>query len=88
MTDPQVAALIEEGPPADFTGAERAAIAFGEEMTREPAGVGEAVWQEVRKHWDERQIVEIAAVAALFNSFNRFNNALQVDLTVYPEKLG
>jgi hypothetical protein len=32
--------------------------------------------------------VEIAAVACMFNSFNRFNNALGVDLTVYPKKLG
>jgi alkylhydroperoxidase family enzyme len=88
VTEAQIACLLEEAPSADFTDAERAAIAFGEELTRHPQGVREEAWGELRKHWDERQAVEIAAVAAMFNSFNRFNNALGVDLTVYPKKLG
>ena len=87
-TDPQIAALLDEGPPADFAPGEQAALAFAEEMTKRPQGVREETWEELRKHWSERQVVEIVAVAAMFNSFNRFNNALQVDLTVYPSKLG
>ena len=47
----------------------------------------DATFEELRRHWDERQIVEITATAALFNSFNRFNSALGVDLTVYPKNL-
>jgi uncharacterized peroxidase-related enzyme len=88
VTDPQLAALLEEGPAADFTPAEQAALAYAEELTKQPKGVRDATWEELRRHWDERQIVEITAVIGLFNSFNRFNNALQVDLTVYPAKLG
>ena len=88
MTEAQIACLLEESPTADFTDAERAAVAFGEELTKHPQGVREETWTELRKHWDERQVVELVAVAAMFNSFNRFNNALQVDLTVYPKKLG
>lgn len=69
---------------AQFTPAERAAIAFSEEMTKRPEGVSDPTFAELRRHWDDRQVVEIAAVAALFNSFNRFNNALGVEPTVYP----
>ena len=87
MTEAQVSCLLDSGN-ADFTPAERAAIAFGEELTRSPQGVAETTFAELQKHWNERQIVEITAVACLFNSFNRFNNALGVDLTVYPQKLG
>ena len=87
MTEAQVGCLLDSGS-ADFTPAEQSAISFGEELTRNPAGVPEATFVELRKHWNERQIVEIAAVACMFNSFNRFNNALQVDLTAYPAKLG
>ncbi len=72
---------------ADFTPAERAAIAFAEELTKSPAGIADATFAELRRHWNERQIVEITATACLFNSFNRFNNALGVDLTVYPGSL-
>jgi len=79
--------LLDSGN-AEFTPAERAAIAFGEELTLKPKGVADATFAELRQHWNERQIVEITATACLFNSFNRFNNALGVDLTVYPKSLG
>ena len=87
MTEEQVGCLTGAGTAA-FTPAEQAAITFGEELTRNPAGISDATFAELRKHWNERQIVEITAVACMFNSFNRFNNALGVDLTVYPMKLG
>lgn len=81
-----MACLLDQGK-ADFTPAERAAVAFAEELTRNPAAVADAAFAELRRHWSERQAVEIAAVACLFNAFNRFNNALGVDLTVYPGSL-
>jgi alkylhydroperoxidase family enzyme len=84
----QIACLLDEGPAAEFTEAERAAVDFAEELTKYPQGVRDEAWTALRKHWDERQAVELVAVAAMFNSFNRFNNALGVDLTVYPKKLG
>lgn len=37
--------------------------------------------RELRRRWTEEQVVEIAAVAGLFNYFNRFNNALGVPPT-------
>jgi alkylhydroperoxidase family enzyme len=86
VTEAQVSCLLDAGN-AEFTPAEKAAVAYGEELTLHPQGVSEAVFAELRKHWNERQIVEITAVACLFNSFNRFNNALGVDLTVYPKSL-
>jgi len=86
VTEAQVSCLLDSGN-ADFTPAERAAIAFAEELTRHPQGVADATFADLGRHWNERQIVEITAVACLFNSFNRFNNALGVDLTVYPKTL-
>ena len=88
MTDPQLAALQAEPSAAEFSPAEQAAIAYAEEMTREPRGVADATWEELKRHWNDRQIVEITAVAALFNSFNRFNNALDIEPTTYPKPLG
>ena len=81
-----MACLLDTGK-ADFTPAEKAALAFAEALTRTPAGVSEPLFAELRSQWNERQIVEITATACLFNSFNRFNNALGVDLTVYPGSL-
>ena len=87
VTEAQVSCLTDASK-ATFTPAEQAAINYGEALTLHPDGVPEPVFTELKKHWSERQIVEITAVAAMFNAFNRFNNALQVDLTVYPAKLG
>jgi len=81
-----VASLQDQGT-AEFTPAEKAVLAFAEEMTRPPGEVSPATFEELRKHWNERQVVEIATVAALFNFTNRWNNALGVDLTVYPASL-
>jgi alkylhydroperoxidase family enzyme len=67
--------------------AERAALDYAEELTRNPRAVSGATFAELRRHWNERHIVEITAVACLFNAFNRFNNALEMDLTVYPKPL-
>lgn len=85
VTQEQIDALCDKGE-AEFTPAEGAAIRFAEEMTFDPAKVPDETFGELRKHWDERQIVEITAVAGLFNYFNRFNNALETDLTKYPKK--
>jgi alkylhydroperoxidase family enzyme len=64
-----------------FTPAERAALAFAERMTTDAHGVDEEVWAELRAHFDEGQIVELAAVIGLFNYFNRFNDALRIQVT-------
>lgn len=64
-----------------FTPAERAALTLAERMTTDPHGVDEEVWAELRALYDEGQIVELAAVIGLFNYFNRFNDALHVEIT-------
>ena len=64
-----------------FTTAERAALTFAERMTTDARGVDEEVWAELRAHYDEGQIIELAAVIGLFNYFNRFNDALQIPIT-------
>ncbi len=64
-----------------FTPAELAALWFADRMTTDAQGVDEEVWASVREHFDEGQIIELAAVIGLFNYFNRFNDALRVEIT-------
>lgn len=65
----------------EFSPAERAAIALAERMTTDARGVDEEVWASLREHFDEGEVVELAAVIGLFNYFNRFNEALRVQIT-------
>lgn len=64
-----------------YAPAELAALAFAEAMTLRSTEVPEAVHEELGRHWTPSEVVEIAAVAGLFNYFNRFNNALGVPPT-------
>ncbi len=69
---------FEKGP---FSDAERAAFAFAKQLTIDSNAVDEALFARLRKHYDEGEIVEISAMAGLFNYFNRVNNALLVEPT-------
>jgi uncharacterized peroxidase-related enzyme len=74
-TPAQIASLLdfEAGP---YSEKEKAALRFGLQMTRDSNGIPDATFAAVRAHFDEGEIVEIAAVVGLFAYFNRFNNAL------------
>ena len=57
-----------------FTEAEQAALALAEEGTRladASPGVCDETWAQVRKHYDDNQIVALIAGVALINAANR-----------------
>jgi len=76
----QIASVLdfEHGP---FDEKEKAALRFGLAMSRDANAVSDAVFQELRRSFDEGEIVEIACVVGLFNYFNRFNEALRMEPT-------
>ncbi|MBI2677844.1 MAG: carboxymuconolactone decarboxylase family protein [Candidatus Koribacter versatilis] len=79
--DDLLAQLAEYQKRDDLSGKEKVALRFAERMTLDPNNVDEALWAEFRKHFDEGEAVELAAVIGLFNYFNRFNDALQMEPT-------
>lgn len=54
---------------------------MAEAMTRNHGEVDDALWDEVRRHFDEPETVELAGAIGLFNYFNIFNNALRMEPT-------
>jgi alkylhydroperoxidase family enzyme len=62
-----------------FTPAERAALAFAEEMARIGDKVAEATFAELRRHFSEREIVELAVAIAAETFFNRLNVAFEIE---------
>lgn len=63
-----------------FTPAERAAFRFAQCASQVPNAVDDAIFADMKQHYDAAQIVEIAAVVALFGWLNRFNDSLATDL--------
>ncbi len=68
--------LAEES--SELSPEERAAIAYATETTTKAPEVGDAVFAELRKYYNDAQIVEITSVIGFFNYINRFNDALRV----------
>ena len=50
-------------------------------MTTDPHNFDDTQWTELRRHFDEGEIVELAASIGLFNYFNRFNDVLKMEPT-------
>jgi alkylhydroperoxidase family enzyme len=64
-----------------FDERERVALEFSAVLTGESNAVSQALFSRLETQFDQGEIVEIAAVAGLFNYFNKFNNALCVPPT-------
>jgi len=75
---------FESGP---FDEREKAALAYAKQLTLDAHGVDDTLFSRLRNHYDEGEIVEISAMAGLFNYFNRVNDALLVDPTKPGEGL-
>jgi len=80
-SEEQLGHLAEYAGRADFTAREKVALRFAERVTTDSNHVDEELWADLRRHFDEGEVVELAAVIGLFNYFNRFNNALQMEPT-------
>jgi uncharacterized peroxidase-related enzyme len=80
-TDDQLAHLELWPQRDDFTPAEKAALQLAETVTRNAHEVTDEQFAELRTFYSEGEIVELLCAIGLFNYFNRFNNALQMEPT-------
>ena len=53
---------------------------YAVQVTEKAPYMRDAIFEELRKHFDEAQIVELTLRIALCGFFNRFNDALQIDM--------
>ena len=62
-----------------FTERERAALAYADTMTRDIA-VPDAVFAELKRHFNTREIVELTVLIGTYNMNARVLQALELDL--------
>lgn len=65
----------------DFTPAEKTALRLAENVTRDAHSISDEQFAELRNYFSEGEIVELLCSIGLFNYFNRFNDALQMQPT-------
>ena len=80
-SEQQIADLANFRNHPEFTEAEKAALELAERATLQSNGVDDEFWKELRKFYDEGEIIELLAAIGLFNYFNRFNSALHMEPT-------
>jgi alkylhydroperoxidase family enzyme len=63
-----------------FTAKEKAVVAWAEAMTRNTARRDKALWDELKRHCTDVEIVEVSVASAMFNMINRLNDSFWTDL--------
>jgi 4-carboxymuconolactone decarboxylase len=78
LTKAQVDALANWRESQLFSASQRALLAYVDAMTRD-IDVSDTVFAEVRKHYDERQAVELTMLIGAYNMLSRVLKALKID---------
>jgi uncharacterized peroxidase-related enzyme len=80
-SEEQIRNLAEFRIRDDFNAREKAALELAERETLDSNSIDDEFWAELREHFEEGEIIELAAAVGLFNYFNRFNNSLKMEPT-------
>ena len=78
LTPEQVAAIADWQPSQLFNDQQRALLAYTDAMTRH-IDVPDKLFTDLRKHFSERQTVELTMLIGTYNMFTRVLQALKID---------
>ena len=84
VSDEKIAAIWDFEHSPLFDDGERAALRFARAASIVPNEVTPAHFEELRRHWDDGQIVEMLAVVGLFGFLNRWNDTMATELEDEP----
>ena len=80
----KLAAVWDHAHSPLFSPAERVALAFALAAASQPNAVTDELFEALRAHWSEAQIVEILGVVAMFGFLNRWNDSMATPLEAVP----
>ncbi len=79
VSEEKIAALPDFRTSPLYTDAERAALELAEAQTAASVNVPDELFDRLRAHYDEAQLVELAATAAMENFRARFNRVFLIE---------
>ncbi|MDK2596665.1 carboxymuconolactone decarboxylase family protein [Pseudoalteromonas obscura] len=79
-TDSRLAQIWQFRESDAFTDGEKAAFEFALAASSVPNAVDEPIQTELRKYWDDGEIVELLGVISLFGYLNRWNDSMGTTL--------
>jgi uncharacterized peroxidase-related enzyme len=84
VDDEKIAEIWDFERSPRYSDAERAALRFARDASVVPNDVTPRHFDELRRHWDDGEIVEMLAVVGLFGFLNRWNDSMATDLEEMP----
>ncbi len=88
IEDKKLEAVWEFRTSPLFTDAERAALEVAIAAAAQPNAVTDEMFAELKKHWNEGEIVEIVGVVSMFGFMNRWNDTMATPLEEEPIHVG
>ncbi|HEY8491104.1 MAG TPA: carboxymuconolactone decarboxylase family protein [Dehalococcoidia bacterium] len=85
VTEEQVTDLHRYRESPAFSEQEKLVLEYAERMTRTPVEVPDDLFQALRRHFDDAQLVELTAAVAWENYRARFNHALGIQPQGFAE---
>lgn len=84
IDEQKLAAVWEYQSSPLFSDAERVALDLAIAAASQPNDVTDELFDRVKRHWNEGQIVEIVALVSYFGFMNRFNDTMATPLEEEP----
>ena len=78
LGEEKILALDDYATSELYDGAERAALAYADAMTRSDDDVSDELFADLQRHYGDDAIVELTATIAWENASSKFNRALRV----------
>jgi alkylhydroperoxidase family enzyme len=88
VDEAKLAAIWEYATSPLYSAKERVALDFALAAAAVPNDVTDAMFAELRRHWDDDQVVEIVGVISLFGFMNRWNDTMATPLEEEPIEVG
>ena len=88
VDDEKLAAVWEYRTSPLYTERERVALDFAIAAASQPNAVTDELFAQMKRYWSEGEIVEIAAVFALFGFMSRWNDTMATPLEDEPRHVG
>lgn len=81
-----IARVLDYTGNPELTEVDKLVVEYAIAVTSTPQRIRDAMFERLRRHFSEAQIVELTLRIALCGFFNRFNDALQIDAPVDRER--
>jgi uncharacterized peroxidase-related enzyme len=88
VSDEKLAAVCDYRTSPLYTEAERVALDFAVAAAAQPNAVTDELFERLRQHWSEAQIVELAAAVAINGFLNRWSDTMAPVLEHEPKAFG